>query len=59
MKRKLKLKRNVKIVLALIVALLTMVTVLTIALNRWDKISNNCDNKLGRTCSYYEMMRNK
>lgn len=59
MKRKLRLKRNVKIMLALVIAFISMLVVLTVALKRWDDVSSECDNDMGRTCTYYEIIRHR
>ena len=59
MKRKLRLKKRVKAVLYYTLALITMIVVINIALARLNKTAEKCDNYFGRTCSIYEIQRNR
>lgn len=58
MKRKYKLKKWVKYTLAILMLIVSTIIVVTICKNRFMQLkefANECDTKMGYTCTYYEI----
>lgn len=61
MKRKkvLKLKKGVKTFLIVLAIYVIGTIIIFAALDNYNKEATECDEKLGRTCTLYEINRNK
>lgn len=58
MKRKYKLRSWVKYTLAILAIIVSMIIVVSICKTRFmqlDNLAKDCDNKMGYTCTYYEI----
>lgn len=48
-------KKAIKEILIIVALFILMIIVIKISLVRLDKLSNECDKALHRTCTYYEV----